>query len=220
MMGRRIVPGTLSTESKNDGQKNLNLRYLDFQPTSFHDLKVEEIGLEHLVRFGGSETSQLSHQVRFKREEIEGDVEEKLQKMVEEVLLAIMHVGDLPLKITKSFLRTRDTPFSENLVNILDIQLHGPSSIQKTDLETECGICYAPYLPIEVEVALIVHVKNTAAVGPSTMFALEIGCVPSQQEGNKWNSPILVLIVTVFDDLFGNCPYCSDPIAVKINSKK
>lgn len=37
-------------------------------------------------------------------------------------------------------------------------------------------------LVLRVEVALIVHVKITAAVGPSTVFALEIGCVPSQQQ--------------------------------------
>uniref|UniRef100_M1BFK0 Ubiquitin ligase protein FANCL n=1 Tax=Solanum tuberosum TaxID=4113 RepID=M1BFK0_SOLTU len=104
--------------------------------------------------------------------EIEGDVEEKLQKMekgfrdcglvgkdgfkflfrkVEEVLLAIMSLGDLSLKMTESFLRMRDKPFSENLAHVLDIQLHGPSSIQKTDPQTECGICYAQYLPIDDE---------------------------------------------------------------------
>lgn len=42
----------------------------------------------------------------------------------------------------------RDKHFSENLAHMLDIQLHGPSSIQKTDPQTECGICYAQNLPI------------------------------------------------------------------------
>ncbi|KAG5614502.1 hypothetical protein H5410_014326 [Solanum commersonii] len=40
-------------------------------------------------------------------------------------------------------------------------------------------------LVIRVEVALIVHVKITAAVGPSIVFALEIGCVPSQLQGSR-----------------------------------
>ncbi|KAJ8558390.1 hypothetical protein K7X08_005156 [Anisodus acutangulus] len=107
-----------------------------------------------------------------------------------------MPLGDLcPLRLPSYSLRMRDEPFSENLAHVLDIQLQGPSSIQKTDPQTECGICYAQYLPI-------------AAVGPSTLFALKIGCVPSQRQG----SPFYVL--------FGNCPYCSDPIAVKISSRK
>ncbi|XP_059283531.1 uncharacterized protein LOC132037087 isoform X3 [Lycium ferocissimum] len=90
----------------------------------------------------------------------------------------------------------RDKPFSENLAHVLDIQLHGPPNIQKTDPQIECGICYAQYLPIGnpitmmnlvlgVEVALIVHVKITAAVGPSTAFAWKIGCVPSQQQDSR-----------------------------------
>ncbi|KAF3662047.1 putative hydrophobic protein LTI6A-like [Capsicum annuum] len=45
--------------------------------------------------------------------------------------------------------RMRDKPFSGNLANILDIQLHRPSNIQKIDPKAECGICYAPYLPID-----------------------------------------------------------------------
>ncbi|KAF3620296.1 putative nudix hydrolase 1-like [Capsicum annuum] len=125
-----------------------------------------------------------------------------------------MPVGDLPLKITKSFLRTRDTPFSENLVNILDIQLHGPSSIQKTDLETECGICYAPYLPIDEELG--------DRSGSSTDCTCEkYSC--SRTFHNVCLGDWLCSITTrrqSFDVLFGNCPYCSDPIAVKINSKK
>ncbi|KAF3627412.1 putative hydrophobic protein LTI6A-like, partial [Capsicum annuum] len=47
------------------------------------------------------------------------------------------------------FREMRDKPFSGNLANILDIQLHRPSNIQKIDPKAECGICYAPYLPID-----------------------------------------------------------------------
>lgn len=47
-------------------------------------------------------------------------------------------------------------------------------------------------LVIRVEVALIVHVKITAAVGPSIVFALKIGSVPSQQQGSKLKSPIFI----------------------------
>ncbi|XP_055828799.1 uncharacterized protein LOC129896843 isoform X2 [Solanum dulcamara] len=90
----------------------------------------------------------------------------------------------------------RDKPFSENLAHVLDIQLHGPSSIQKTDPQTECGICYAQYLPI-------------AAVGPSTLFALEIGCVPSQQLGSRLMF-CLAIVHTVLIQLLSKCILGSD----------
>lgn len=46
------------------------------------------------------------------------------------------------------FNRTKDNIFSDNLMNILDIQLPQPLNDQKNDHQTECGVCYAQYLPI------------------------------------------------------------------------
>nr|GMC67999.1 E3 ubiquitin-protein ligase FANCL isoform X1 [Ipomoea batatas] len=47
--------------------------------------------------------------------------------------------------------RIKDKPFAENLVNLLKIQLPGPPDEQKSEQQSECGICYAPYLPIDDE---------------------------------------------------------------------
>lgn len=44
--------------------------------------------------------------------------------------------------------RIKDKPFAENLANLLKIQLPGPPDEQKSDQTPECGICYAPYLPV------------------------------------------------------------------------
>lgn len=41
-----------------------------------------------------------------------------------------------------------------------------------------------------VEVELIIHVRITYAKGPSIVFVLEIGCVPSQQQGSMFSSQI------------------------------
>lgn len=108
----------------------------------------------------------------------------------------------------------RDKPFSENLAHVLDIQLHGPSSIQKTDPQTECGICYAQYLPIDDE------------LGDKSGSGTDCTC-ENNSCSRAFHSVCLVdwlrSITTTrqsFDVLFGNCPYCSDPIAVKMNSRK
>lgn len=108
----------------------------------------------------------------------------------------------------------RDKPFSENLAHVLDIQLHGPSSIQKTDPQTECGICYAQYLPIDDE------------LGDKSGSGTDCTC-ENNSCSRAFHSVCLVdwlrSITTTrqsFDVLFGNCPYCSDPIAVKMNTRK
>ncbi|MCD7473480.1 hypothetical protein HAX54_015381 [Datura stramonium] len=108
----------------------------------------------------------------------------------------------------------RDKPFSENLAHVLDIQLHGPSSIEKSDPQTECGICYAQYLPIDDELG--------AKSGSGTDCTCEnFSC--SRAFHSVCLGDWLRSITTTrqsFDVLFGNCPYCSDPIAVKMNTRK
>ncbi|WMV18259.1 hypothetical protein MTR67_011644 [Solanum verrucosum] len=137
-----------------------------------------------------------------------------LFRKVEEVLLAIMSLGDLSLKMTESFLRMRDKPFSENLAHVLDIQLHGPSSIQKTDAQTECGICYAQYLPIDDELGdKSGSGTDCTCENNSCSRAFHSVCL------GDWLRSITTTRQS-FDVLFGNCPYCSDPIAVKMNTRK
>nr|GMC64035.1 E3 ubiquitin-protein ligase FANCL isoform X1 [Ipomoea batatas] len=108
----------------------------------------------------------------------------------------------------------KDKPFAENLVNLLKIQLPGPPDEQKSEQQSECGICYAPYLPIDDELG--------TKSGSGTDYTCE-----NNNCSKAFHSICLAdwlrSITTTrhsFDVLFGNCPYCSDPIAVKINTKK
>lgn len=108
----------------------------------------------------------------------------------------------------------RDKPFSENLAHVLDIQLHGPSSIQKTDPQTECGICYAQYLPIDDELGdKSGSGTDCTCENSSCSRAFHSVCL------GDWLRSITTTRQS-FDVLFGNCPYCSDPIAVKTNTRK
>lgn len=47
--------------------------------------------------------------------------------------------------------RVKDRSFSENLTSILDIQLPKHPDVLKDDKQTECGVCYAQYLPIGID---------------------------------------------------------------------
>ncbi|KAK6793537.1 hypothetical protein RDI58_006990 [Solanum bulbocastanum] len=108
----------------------------------------------------------------------------------------------------------RDMPFSENLAHMLDIQLHGPSSIQQTDPQTECGICYAQYLPIDDELCdKSGSGTDCTCENNSCSRAFHSVCL------GDWLRSITTTRQS-FDVLFGNCPYCSDPIAVKMNTRK
>lgn len=43
--------------------------------------------------------------------------------------------------------RMKDKQLPENLTNIFELKLPGPPSVHMNDQQTECGICYAQYLP-------------------------------------------------------------------------
>ncbi|GMI67996.1 hypothetical protein like AT5G65740 [Hibiscus trionum] len=108
----------------------------------------------------------------------------------------------------------RDNAFLENLECLLNIQLPRPADEEKNNHLDECGICYAQYLPIGDE-----H-------GPKTGNATDYTC-ENNSCSKAFHSMCLVdwlrSITTTrqsFNVLFGNCPYCSEPIAVKINATK
>ncbi|XP_019157239.1 PREDICTED: E3 ubiquitin-protein ligase FANCL-like isoform X1 [Ipomoea nil] len=68
------------------------------------------------------------------------------------IKLMILEVYELvPSTGVELLNRIEDKPFAENLVNLLKIQLPGPPDEQKSEQQSECGICYAPYLPIDDE---------------------------------------------------------------------
>ncbi|KAH6759901.1 zinc ion binding protein [Perilla frutescens var. frutescens] len=109
---------------------------------------------------------------------------------------------------------TRDKSCPENLLHIFDNQLLQPSYVQKNEEQIECGICYAQYLPTDDELG--------AQSGTATDFTCENGNCNRAFHSvclGDWLRSITTTRES-FDVLFGNCPYCSDPIAVKISMKK
>ncbi|PPD80871.1 hypothetical protein GOBAR_DD22196 [Gossypium barbadense] len=108
----------------------------------------------------------------------------------------------------------RDKAFLENLECLLNTQLPRLADEETNNHLDECGICYAQYLPIGDE------------LGPQTGSATDYTC-ENNSCSKAFHSMCLVdwlrSITTTrqsFNVLFGNCPYCSEPIAVKINATK
>ncbi|KAF8059551.1 hypothetical protein N665_1229s0015 [Sinapis alba] len=105
--------------------------------------------------------------------------------------------------------------FPENLECILGAELPKPPGfIQDEDdhQQVECGICYAQFLPTDEELG--------AKSGTRTDYTCEnISCNKSFHSIclTDWLRSITTTRQS-FDVLFGNCPYCSDPVAVKINN--
>ncbi|KAK4416373.1 E3 ubiquitin-protein ligase FANCL [Sesamum alatum] len=109
---------------------------------------------------------------------------------------------------------TKDKSFPENLARVFDTQLPQPPHVQKNEEQVECGICYAQYLPIDDELG--------AKSGSATDYTCENGNCNRAFHSvclGDWLRSITTTRQS-FDVLFGNCPYCSDPIAVKISTKK
>uniref|UniRef100_A0A2P2J262 E3 ubiquitin-protein ligase FANCL isoform X1 n=1 Tax=Rhizophora mucronata TaxID=61149 RepID=A0A2P2J262_RHIMU len=109
----------------------------------------------------------------------------------------------------------RDETCAENLVLILETQLPRPSDVLNyNDQQVECGICYAHCLPIDDELG---HRS-----GAGTDYTCDnLNC------RRPFHSVCLVdwlhSITTTrqsFNVLFGNCPYCSEPVAIKTISAK
>ncbi|XP_041020203.1 E3 ubiquitin-protein ligase FANCL isoform X3 [Juglans microcarpa x Juglans regia] len=110
---------------------------------------------------------------------------------------------------------TKDKPCLENIACLLETQLPRPIDVQKNDQQVECGICYAQCLPVDDELGVNsgsgtdYRCDNT-----SCNKAFHSICL------GDWLRSITTTRQS-FDVLFGNCPYCSEPVAVKItNSRK
>ncbi|GFQ01697.1 E3 ubiquitin-protein ligase fancl [Phtheirospermum japonicum] len=106
----------------------------------------------------------------------------------------------------------KDKSFAENLAHVFDTKLPQPPHIKENEEQVECGICYAQFLPTDDELG--------AKSGSETDYRCENGSC-----SRAFHSVCLIdwlrSITTTrqsFDVLFGNCPYCSDPIAVKIST--
>ncbi|XP_076905650.1 uncharacterized protein LOC143561448 [Bidens hawaiensis] len=109
---------------------------------------------------------------------------------------------------------SNDKLFAENLANLLEFQLPGPPGIEKNDQQIDCGICYSQFLPVDDE------------LGPKSGGRTDYTCenaICSKAFHSICLGDWLRSITTTrqsFDVLFGNCPYCSQPVAVKISTRK
>ncbi|XP_050374549.1 uncharacterized protein LOC126792102 [Argentina anserina] len=114
----------------------------------------------------------------------------------------------------KSKTWTKDKQFLDNLETLLEIQLPRPVDVDKNDQQVECGICYAQSLPVDDEL------RDRSGTGTdytcdntSCKRAFHSICLMD------WLCSITTTRQS-FDVLFGSCPYCSEAVAVKINSVK
>ncbi|KAK9061923.1 hypothetical protein SSX86_019107 [Deinandra increscens subsp. villosa] len=109
---------------------------------------------------------------------------------------------------------SKDKPFAENLANLLECQLPGPPGFEKNDQQIECGICYSQLLPVDDELGPKSGGRTDYTCENSTCSkAFHSVCL------GDWLRSITTTRQS-FDVLFGNCPYCSQPVAVKIGTRK
>ncbi|XP_010547576.1 PREDICTED: E3 ubiquitin-protein ligase FANCL isoform X2 [Tarenaya hassleriana] len=130
---------------------------------------------------------------------------------------AAMHMDCLRMRWRRNSKKwSKERSFSGNLVCVLDAELPRPHSVQHEadHQQIECGICYAQFLPTDEELG--------ARSGTRTDYICD-----NTSCNKSFHSLCLIdwlrSITTTrqsFDVLFGNCPYCSDPVAVKIDGTK
>ncbi|KAK3146222.1 hypothetical protein QOZ80_3BG0263210 [Eleusine coracana subsp. coracana] len=105
--------------------------------------------------------------------------------------------------------------FHENLAAVLDVSLPAPPSLStcNDDEQADCGICYAKHLPVDDELG--VHsgcATDYTCENSSCSRAFHSFCL------RDWLRSITTTRQS-YDVLFGNCPYCSDPVAVKVTDR-
>lgn len=108
----------------------------------------------------------------------------------------------------------KDKPYLENLTCLLETQLLRPTDGQKNNQQVECGICYAQCLPVDDELG--------AKSGSGTDYTCDNSTCSKAFHSvclGDWLRSITTTRQS-FNVLFGNCPYCSEPVAVKINNAK
>ncbi|KAJ9670394.1 hypothetical protein PVL29_026747 [Vitis rotundifolia] len=108
----------------------------------------------------------------------------------------------------------KDKSLIENLASALETSLPGPPDGHKNEQQVECGICYAQFLPIDEELG--------AKSGSGTDYTCEnTSCSRAFHSVclRDWLRSITTTRQS-FNVLFGNCPYCSDPVAVKISDTR
>eukprot|EP01018_Ginkgo_biloba_P006628 Gb_35791 [translate_table: standard] len=102
-----------------------------------------------------------------------------------------------------------DKLLRENLEDILEITFPSPQDTVQEDISADCGICYAFRLPnVDAHGAERGSVPDRACDNPNCGRPFHSACLI------EWLRSITTTRQS-FDVLFGSCPYCSHPIAVK-----
>uniref|UniRef100_A0A8D3E769 FA complementation group L n=1 Tax=Scophthalmus maximus TaxID=52904 RepID=A0A8D3E769_SCOMX len=97
-----------------------------------------------------------------------------------------------------------DSSVLRNLRDVLEIEFPSPATHEKSDFSTECGICYS----YRLEAAIPDQVCNDPRCGqPFHQACLYewLRALPSSRQS--------------FSTVFGECPYCSKPITVKMSAQ-
>uniref|UniRef100_A0A674AEV7 FA complementation group L n=1 Tax=Salmo trutta TaxID=8032 RepID=A0A674AEV7_SALTR len=101
--------------------------------------------------------------------------------------------------------RNPDCSILQNLRDVLEIEFPSPATHEKSSFSAECGICYA----YRLESAIPDQVCNDPRCGQpfhqACLYEWLRGLPSSRQS---------------FNIVFGECPYCSKPITVKMSTQK
>ncbi|CAM8964154.1 unnamed protein product [Rhodiola kirilowii] len=123
------------------------------------------------------------------------------------VIVLKVHVDD-----PRSLPESEHKSFVDNMSTSLETQIQGPLEVNVNCQQLECGICYAQYLPTDIELG------TSSGSGPdytcdntNCSKAFHSVCLAD------WLRSITTTRQS-FNVMFGACPYCSDPIAVKISN--
>lgn len=106
---------------------------------------------------------------------------------------------------------SKDRSVIENLRSLLEIELPKPPAVVESEHQAECGICYAQFLPLDDELGNKSSETDYTCENTSCSRAFHSLCLA------EWLRSITTTRQS-FNVLFGNCPYCSEPVAVKVNS--
>ncbi|XP_021890515.1 E3 ubiquitin-protein ligase FANCL isoform X5 [Carica papaya] len=106
---------------------------------------------------------------------------------------------------------SKDRSVIENLRSLLEIELPKPPAVVESEHQAECGICYAQFLPLDDGLGNKSSETDYTCENTSCSRAFHSLCLA------EWLRSITTTRQS-FNVLFGNCPYCSEPVAVKVNS--
>lgn len=100
----------------------------------------------------------------------------------------------------------------ENLETCFNLVLPSKSNDNSSDFIVECGVCYSHAIPVEDDDSGKTVIPNIACNNSNCARSYHESCLLEWLQSLPGAS-------TRFGRIFGQCPYCSESISVKINSK-